>query len=70
MSDLKVIAKELPNEKTDVIKEKLFLFKKELFNLRFQKTLGELTNLGRFSIVRKNIARLKTELTKRSKIGV
>ena len=29
---------------------------KELFNLRFQKQSGDLSNTSRFSIVRKNIA--------------
>jgi len=45
------------------------VFKKELFNLRFQKTLGELTNTSRFAKVRKNIARVETELTRRRKVG-
>ncbi len=35
-------------------------FKKELFNLRFQKASGVLTNTSRVSIVRKTIARIKT----------
>lgn len=45
--------------------EKSAFLKKELFNLRFQKTLGELTNTSRFAKVRKDIARVNTELTKR-----
>jgi large subunit ribosomal protein L29 len=49
--------------------EKSAFLKKELFNLRFQKTLGELTNTSRFAQVRKNVARVNTELTKR-KAGV
>ena len=49
--------------------EKYAFLKKELFNLRFQKTLGELTNTSRFAKVRKNIARVNTELNKR-KTGV
>jgi large subunit ribosomal protein L29 len=53
----------------DKLNEELVLFKKELFNLRFQKKLGELTNTSRFAIVRKEIARIKTELVKRSKSG-
>ena len=32
------------------------LFKERAFNLRFQKTLGELTNTSRFAKVRKDIA--------------
>lgn len=45
--------------------EKSAFLKKELFNLRFQKTLGELTNTSRFAKVRKDIARVNTELNKR-----
>lgn len=41
--------------------------KKELFNLRCQKVMGEVTDTSRFSKVKKNVARIKTELTKRSK---
>ena len=49
--------------------EKSAFLKKEFFNLRFQKTLGELTNTSRFAKVRKDIARVNTELNKR-KAGV
>ena len=49
--------------------EKSAFLKKELFNLRFQKTLCELTNTSRFTKVRKDIARVNTELNKR-KAGV
>lgn len=47
------------------LREKIISLKKELFNLRFQKTLGELKDTSAFSKVRKNIARVKTELIKR-----
>ena len=49
----------------DKLNEKSAFLKKELFNLRFQKTLGELTNTSRFAMVRKDIARVNTELNKR-----
>jgi large subunit ribosomal protein L29 len=51
------------------LREHLVLFKKELFNLRFQKVLGELKNTSRFSVVRKNIARIKTALSKKAVMG-
>ena len=35
-------------------------FKKDLFNLRFQKNNGQLKNPGKFKEIRKNIARIKT----------
>lgn len=34
--------------------------KKELFNLRFQRTNGTLTNTSRVTIVKRTIARIKT----------
>ena len=37
----------------------------ELFNLRFQKSTGQLVNTARFKEVRKNIARIKTVLRER-----
>jgi len=36
--------------------------KKELFNLRFQKASGELTNTSRFREAKKEIARVLTQL--------
>ena len=36
--------------------------KKELFNLRFQKASGELTNTSRFRAAKREIARLLTQL--------
>ncbi len=36
--------------------------KKELFNLRFQKASGELTNTSRFREAKREIARLLTQL--------
>ncbi len=37
----------------------------ELFNLRFQRTTGQLTNTARFRQVRKDIARMNTILRER-----
>ncbi len=51
------------------LNEKLLWLKKELFNLRFQQTMGELKNTSRFSVIRKDIARIKTELTNRLNSG-
>jgi large subunit ribosomal protein L29 len=39
--------------------------KEELFNLRFQHATGQLTNYARLPQVRKDIARLETELRAR-----
>lgn len=41
-----------------VVKEKVF--RKELFNLRFQKTLGQVKDIMRIRMVRRDIARVLT----------
>ena len=41
--------------------------KKELFNLRFQNATNQLDNTARIKEVRKNIARINTVITEKSK---
>ena len=41
----------------------------EIFNLRFQRASGKLTNSARFGVVRKDIARIKTILRQRELAG-
>ena len=65
MNNPKLSAKELVGQTEEELNKSLVFFKKELFNLRFQQTLGELKNTSRFASVKQNIARIKTELTKR-----
>ena len=45
--------------KTEMLKN-LEKFKKDLFNLRFQKNNGQLKSSAKFSETKKNIARIKT----------
>ena len=45
--------------KTEILKN-LENFKKDLFNLRFQKNNGQLKSPAKFKEIKKNIARLKT----------
>ncbi len=42
----------------------------ELFNLRFQKSNGKLTNTARLGQVRRDIARIKTILRERELAGM
>ena len=51
-------------EDTD-LSQKLKDARAELFNLRFQLATGQLDNTGRIAIVKKDIARLHTELRAR-----
>ena len=40
-------------------------FKKDLFNLRFRKTNGQLTNVSEFRETKKTIARISTLINKK-----
>ena len=51
-------------EDTDLM-QKLKDTRAELFNLRFQLATGQLENTGRIATVKKDIARLHTELRAR-----
>ncbi|MEM6616858.1 MAG: 50S ribosomal protein L29 [Pseudomonadota bacterium] len=46
----------------DQLQDKLVDLKKEQFNLRFQKATGQLENTARVRQVRRDIARVKTEM--------
>jgi large subunit ribosomal protein L29 len=50
----------------DELKEQLVTLKKEAFNLRIQKTTGELEKTSRIREVRRDIARIETVLTEQS----
>ena len=50
------------------LQEELVAAKKELFNLRFQNATNQLDNTRRIKEVRKNIARIQTVITEKSKL--
>ena len=52
--------KEIRKLTKDQIMDNLNKYKKDLFNLRFQKTNGQLTNPSKMSQTRKDISRMKT----------
>ena len=49
------------------LNNELVAAKKELFNLRFQNATNQLENTSRIKEVRKNIARIQTVITEKSK---
>jgi len=49
------------------LKEKILLLRKESLNLRFQKSSGQLEKTARISVVKKQIARIKTILNEKGK---
>lgn len=51
------------------LSQELVAAKKELFNLRFQNATNQLDNTNRITEVRKNIARIQTVITEKSKLA-
>jgi large subunit ribosomal protein L29 len=51
----------------DELKDQLLDLKKEQFNLRFQRATQQLESTGRVRTVRREIARIKTILTEKSR---
>ena len=47
----------------DELGTQLQAFKKEQFNLRFQRANGQVENTGRIRVLRRDIARIETVLT-------
>ena len=58
---------ELKTKSVAELTEDLTSAKKELFNLRFQNATNQLENTSRIKEVRKNIARIQTIITEKSK---
>ncbi len=55
-------AEEVRTKTADELSDALVELKKEAFNLRFQRATGQLENTVRVRNVRRDIARIKTEL--------
>ena len=60
---------ELKAKSAAELQEELVAAKKELFNLRFQNATNQLDNTSRIKEVRKNIARIQTVITEKSKLA-
>ena len=60
---------ELNAKSSAELNEELVVAKKELFNLRFQNATNQLDNTSRIKEVRKNIARIQTVITEKSKLA-
>jgi len=58
---------ELKTKSPEELNQELVAAKKELFNLRFQNATNQLDNTARIKEVRKNIARINTVITEKSK---
>ncbi len=62
-------ASELTGMDNAALEKKLDDLYQEIFNLRFQRAAGQLTNYNRLEQVRRDIARVKTILRQRAKSG-
>jgi len=58
---------ELRSQSVADLNAQLVEAKKELFNLRFQNATNQLDNTARIKEVRKNIARINTVITEKSR---
>ncbi len=58
--------KEIKKITKDQALKDLDKLKKDLFNFRFQKVNGQLTNPSKINITKKNIARLKTIIERKT----
>ena len=59
--------KEINKLSNDELKSKFNSLKKDLFNLRFRKTNGQIENTASVSIVKKDIAKILTSLKNKKK---
>ncbi len=57
--------KEIRNLSVDELNKQIKELKDELFNLKIQSSLNQLTNTARISQVKKTIARMKTVLAEK-----
>ena len=52
----------------NILKDKMGVLRKESLNLRFQKSSGQLEKTARISVVKKQIARIKTAMNVNKKM--
>ena len=64
---MKEYREDLQTKTAQELQQQLVDAKKELFNLRFQNATNQLDNTSRIKDVRRNIARIQTVLTQKSK---
>ena len=57
--------KEIKKLSVDELRNKVNSLKKDLFNFRFRKVNGQLEDTAKVSQIKKNVARLLTELNKK-----
>ena len=59
--------KEIKKLSADELKNKVNTLKKDLFNFRFRKANGQLEDVAKVSLIKKDIAKILTSLNKTNK---
>ncbi len=62
-------AEDLRAKTADELNETLLSLKKEHFNLRFQRSSGQLEDTSQFRRIRRDIARIRTIISDRQRAG-
>lgn len=70
MAEKKKKKDDLRTKSVEDLKKRVIDLKRELMNLRFQKSSGELEKTHRFKEVRRDIARAKTIITEQRNLEV
>ena len=60
-------AEELRSKSIKELNDELLELRKEQFNLRMQKSVGQATRVHQFKLNKKNIARVKTVMNEKTK---
>ena len=60
-------AEDLRSKSLDELEDSLLNLRKEIFNLRFQRTSGQLESTAQLRHARRDIARIKTILNERAR---
>ena len=58
--------KEIKKLTKDELRNKVNLFKKDLFNFRFRKINGKLEDTAKVSLIKKDVAKILTALNKKN----
>ncbi len=56
--------KDIKKLSSDEMKKKIFSLKKDLFNFRFRKVNGQLTDTAKVNEIKKDVAKIYTALSK------
>jgi large subunit ribosomal protein L29 len=59
-------SKEIDKLSKDEMEKKLYQIKKDLFNMRFKRSNGPVEDTSKFSLLRKDLAKILTKINKKN----